>query len=491
MPLRAEILHVSATCANRLAVDAGHSAQLTYAELMGAAHGLSAQLENCRAVGVLSNRRVETYVAVLACFLPGITFVPLNPGFPQERLQKITRLAELDLVLHDATTADLATTLGTPILSIPDPVVIRTAGLDETPLSSLDHDPAAIAYRMFTSGSTGEPKGVPIPYGALDHYVRTIRDRIAFPEAARFSQLFDLSFDLSIHDIFVTLASGGTIVPASDLNLLMPHSYAARRQIDVWFSVPMLAMSAARGLRGEPEHKLSLALFCGEALPMDYVRRFRALMEPEAELWNLYGPTEATIAFTAKLVDETDERHTLAPLGEPFGDNHIAILKEDGAVISADEGAHGELLLGGPQVFDGYQPPRHDPFVESDTGRFYRSGDIVGIEDGELVYEGRADSQVKIRGMRIELAEIENAFRNALGCDSAAAFVHGELEEAEIRVAYTKADGVAEIDQLNKTLPHYMIPALCWRVDELPVNANGKVDRRKLAEMDWSIGAAA
>ena len=217
---------------------------------------------------------------------------------------------------------------------------------------------------------------------------------------------------------------------------------------------------------------------------MDYVRRFRALMQEDAELWNLYGPTEATIAFTAKKVDAADERHLIATLGDPFGENRIAILAGE-EVKEATEGTRGELLLGGPQVFAGYQPPRHDPFVQSDEGPYYRSGDIVRVEDGELVYEARADSQVKIRGMRIELSEIETAFRNQLGCDAAAAIVHGQLEAAEIRVAYTKGSGEADVDRLRDSLPPYMIPARCMQMDELPVNANGKVDRKKLGEMTW------
>ena len=480
--LRAELLAVSREHCDRMAVDGGSSGQLTYAQLFSCAHELSRCIGTMRAIGVLSNRRPETYVAVLACFLSGVTFVPLNPSFPVERLKKIAALAEIEAIFFDETTAELADAFVVPAIQVTlASDAVSAPGQEKTGSSANDTD---IAYRMFTSGSTGEPKGVPIPYSALDHYVRTIRECIDFPEAARFSQFFDLSFDLSIHDIFVTLACGGTLVPASDLNLMMPHAFVSKQRIDVWFSVPMLAMSAARGLRAEPDHKLALALFCGEALPMDYVRRFRALMHDDAELWNLYGPTEATIAFTAKEVDATDERYPIATLGEPFGANRIAILDGD-AVVPAAEGARGELLLGGPQVFSGYQPPRHDPFVQSTDGAYYRSGDIVRVEDGELVYEARADSQVKIRGMRIELSEIETAFRNRLGCDAATAIVYGELESAEIRVAYTRSDGDTDPTRLMDSLPPYMIPARSWRLDELPVNANGKVDRKKLSEMEW------
>lgn len=474
--LRQQLISVSQEFPDRLAVDGGKAGQLTYRELYGLASAISEAVAAHGSVGILSNRRPEAYVAVLACYLGGIPFTPLNPKFPEERLRKIIELSDVSLVLHDTTTTGLADELGAAAHAI-DLYGIQSAS------AMVEVSEDAIAYRMFTSGSTGEPKGVPIPVSALTHYVRAIGETLSLPDEGRYSQLFDLSFDLSIHDIFVTFANGGTLVPANEINLLMPHTYIAKQQIDVWFSVPMLAMSAARGLAGtEPAHCLKLALFCGEALPMDYVRGFRDLMEDGAPLWNLYGPTEATIAFTAKLIDPSYRTDGVATLGDAFGDNEIAILDETGTVQPVSEGATGELLLAGPQVFAGYQPPRHDPFVE---GRYYRSGDIVTYRNGELEYEGRKDNQVKIRGMRIELSEIESAFRNHLDCDSAAAIVHGELEDAEIRVAYTAPGELADTKGLEKHLPSYMIPARIWRLDELPVNANGKVDRRKLGEIEW------
>ena len=468
----------------RLAVDGGKLGQLTYGELFGAAAHRAETLVGFRSVGILSNRRPETYCAVLACFLAGVAFTPLNPKFPSARLAKIADLSEVDFVYCDSSTVGAATEMDISFEELPAPPELAS-GSTKLPVAR-ETVAAETVYRMFTSGSTGEPKGVPIPYGALDHYVRAIRELISFPEASRFSQLFDLSFDLSMHDIFVALANGSTIVPASDLNLMMPHSYVAKQRIDVWFSVPMLAMVAARGLADKiPEHRLQLGLFCGEALPIDYVSRFRALMEDGAPVWNLYGPTEATIAFTARQVPRGNVNWRMAPLGEPFGANRIALLDDQSAVRPVTEGSAGELLLGGPQVFRGYVPHRMDPFCRIGDDVFYRSGDIVRFHEGELHFTGRADGQVKIRGMRIELPEIESAFRNVLGCDTAAAVVHGDQDCAEIRVAYTRLEKLDSIRALAEVLPEYMLPARIWHLPELPVNQNGKVDRKTLGSMEW------
>jgi amino acid adenylation domain-containing protein len=488
--LHARLLEVLRAAPERAAIDSGRQGTTSYAGLFATAAALATRFgDRPAAIGVLSNRQAEAYCAVLAAFFARVRFVPLNPGFPVERLQAIVRLAGVDLVLTDGGNVDAARALGARFVDV-TPVL---AGHARQRVDAEAFDAGAadgIAYQMFTSGSTGEPKGVPIDYAALDHYVRTLRAHIDFPAAARFSQLFDLSFDLAMHDIFVALASGGTIVPASPIDLMMPHAYVNRARIDVWFSVPMLAMVAARGLGPRtPEHRLQLALFCGEQLPMDFVERFRPLVAGDA-IYNLYGPTEATIAFTAKRLGPADHAHAVAPLGEPFGDNRVAVLDEHGAVVDLAEGVEGELLLGGPQVFAGYQPDRGiQCFVDGPQGRFYRSGDRVRVAGGDLHHLGRIDSQIKLRGHRIELGEIESAFREVFGCDAAAAVVVGEHDAAEIRVAYEGRNGIGDLAALKARLPDYMVPKRAMRVDALPVNVNGKVDRKAIGAMAWQSDA--
>ncbi len=410
----------------------------------------------------------------------------MNPALPRDRLLSIAKFGGVDQIAFDASTADLAGSLGQVTLDICDE--IAQLATDNGVIQHVEVKPTEIAYQMFTSGSTGDPKGVPVSYGSLSHYVTGIIDCLQMPEGGRYSQLFDLSFDLSIHDIFVTLANGGTIVSATAFDLLMPHVYIEKMQLDHWFSVPVLAASAARGQAGkELKWQLSTALFCGEALPTDYASNFCQFIKDGGPLFNLYGPTEATIAFTTRKFDPDLNGFPTVPLGNPFGGNVIAIETENGIIPSIDEGGSGELLLGGPQIFAGYDPDLGDGMFISDDGqKYYRSGDLVEVVDGELIHLGRKDSQIKLHGYRIELGEIEAVFRRQFGCSAAAAIVIGEAEQGRIVVAFEHDGKIDDIEPLRDNLPAYMIPSAIKRLDALPTNVNGKVDRKALASLDWT-----
>lgn len=440
--------------------------------------------ENPRAVGILATRSLEAYTAVIASFFSGVRFVPLNPELPESRLKKIIRHGQVDLVLHDGKRTNIEAIASGSSYDIAS--VVHRDNLPDSPDLNEKLQTSDIAYQMFTSGSTGEPKGVPISYGNLAHYITGIRAATGHDTGGRFSQLFDLSFDLSMHDIFVALASGGTLVPASNIDLMLPHAYIRKKEIDYWFSVPLIASVALRGQGSKPvEHKLKKALFCGEQLPTDYAAGFRAFVRPDGAVYNLYGPTEATIAFTAKKFDAAASDPAVVPLGEPFGENIVRIKTDEGKIVETTEGVEGELLLGGPQVFDGYLPSNPEKcFVQGDV-RFYCSGDIVRVNGGELHHLGRSDSQVKIRGYRIELGDIEAAFRKAFGCTAAVAVVLGTKEMQEIGLAYQHDSEIGDLSPLSDFLPPYMIPTRLWRMEMLPTNINGKIDRKLIWQMSW------
>jgi len=435
-------------------------------------------------IGILSNHRAEAYLSVLYAFLHGIKFVPLNPGLPVTRLQRIIELANVDLIIYDESQSSLASALEGDAYNFT--ALLTDNSATAVSLDAIDCEPRAAAesyvYHMFTSGSSGEPKGVPITHNNLSAYVSAITDFIAFPEKARFSQFFDLSFDLAIHDIFVAAYTGGTLVPPSRLDLLMPANYIEKRKIDVWFSVPVLAQMAYQGHRKDKHrHKLSLALFCGEALASHYIRNFSVFMQRDSSIYNLYGPTEGTIAFTGLRLGSEDYNHPIVPIGLPFGENVTCLYRNGRVVETMKEGHEGELLLGGPQVFHGYQPAQEgDIFVEADGKTFYRSGDLVRLQNGIFHHLGRIDDQFKIRGHRVEYGEIEAAYRQAFQLKFVAAFTAGDFEEKHVCLAYVSDRPVDDVDTDLPMLPDYMRPREFFRLEHIPTNINGKIDRQLL-----------
>ena len=438
-------------------------------------------------VGVLSNHRVETYVSVLAASSFGATFVPLNPKFPVERLRTIIELSTPHVIFGDRSTLDVHASVA------PQVPFIDVAQVDPAPqlvegwarhLADSSVDVGSVAYVMFTSGSTGTPKGVPVSYGNLCSYVDGISQLIDFPNETRWTQFFDLSFDLSIHDIFVSHRCGGTLVAPTQIDLMMPGAYVARERIDVWFSVPVLGAQLGNGKPKEGFAGMAQMLFCGEALPVETVDACRPWLSSTGRMWNLYGPTEATIAFTAADVTESSRTAGNASIGTAFGVNHTALRGEAGEITHEPTiGSEGELLLGGPQVFAGYSTDAPSPFVESNGERFYRSGDLVRVDDEGIYFRGRVDSQVKFRGYRIELGEIESAARRVFNLKTVAVVVFGSHTDAKLAMFYLAGEaGEVAFDPrtLESILPKYMIPSKFIQLDTMPTNQNGKIDRRRL-----------
>lgn len=439
-------------------------------------------------VGVLSNHRVETYLAVLAAVSVGATFVPLNPKFPLDRLRTILDLAQPNVILGDPATLavhrEVANAIPLLDVSTVRPMA-EEVGTWNAAVDASDVAPGDTAYIMFTSGSTGTPKGVPISYGNLSAYIDGATALLEIPEGSRFSQFFDLSFDLSMHDIFVSTRLRGTLVAPSQVDVMMPGAYVARERINAWFSVPLLGAQLGGATRKADFPGLRSMLFCGEALPMETVIACRGWLADGGRMWNLYGPTEATIAFTAADVTDSTRREGNASIGTAFGKNFTALLNADGTVdLDPDIDSEGELLLGGPQVFAGYSTDAPSPFVRHAETSYYRSGDLVRIDSEGVYFRGRVDSQVKFRGYRIELGEIETVARRTFGLKTLAVVVSGEGAGARLTMyhlaAENETDSALDLRRLAETLPAYMIPSESVGLEVMPTNQNGKIDRRAL-----------
>lgn len=441
--------------------------QLTYGELREQSDALACHLattfeQRGAPIVVHGHKQPAMLVGFVACLKAGHPYVPIDAGLPAARIDKITRHSRAASVLSPG--AELEAMIARHLGERPDPRLrLRT---DET------------VYIMYTSGSTGEPKGVQITLANLSGFVAWARDVHPLGGARRFLNQAPFSFDLSVMDLYLSLTSGGTLYSVDRgmiENPLELRAALAAANVEVWVSTPSFAEMclADRAFDGEHLPALACFLFCGETLPPSCVRRLHARF-PRARVYNLYGPTEATVAVTSVLVDEAvlDAFPTL-PLGIPRRDTRLEIVD-------------GEIVIDGPCVSPGYL---HAPELTARvfSGTRYRTGDAGHLQHGALIFGGRLDLQVKLSGYRIELEDVatnlealpavERAvvlpIEHAGRCDALAAFV--VLRPGMI------ATTASLRGELGLRVPSYMVPRDIICRPDLPMTVNGKIDRVRLA----------
>ncbi|MGW5232617.1 amino acid adenylation domain-containing protein [Streptomyces nodosus] len=476
--------------------------RLGYARLRELAERLAARLVAAsgavppRRVGLLAGRSVTAYAGYLAVLRAGATVVPLNPEHPQARTVDIVKAAEVEVVLTD--TAGAGTGLGVPVLTVPPGDLISLGDGPAPRLPDPGTGPDDIAYLIFTSGSTGTPKGVPIAHRNICAYLDRVAPRYDIAPGSRLSQSFELTFDGSVHDLFVAWEGGGTLVVPRRGQLLSPVKTINKLRLTHWFSVPSLISFAARLGTLEPGSMPTLrwSVFGGEPLTLEAARAWRAAA-PAGRLEVLYGPTELTISCTAyRFPDDPaawpDTPNGTAPIGTAHPSLEVLLLDQEGRPADS-----GELCVRGPLRFPGYLDPANDTgrFLTPEgrpcddgppTGRhWYRTGDRVMVRDGLLIHLGRTDHQVKIRGHRIELGELEAVLRRQPGVrDAVVLAVHAADGEPELEAAVEGSGCTSErlFAALGERLPPYMLPRRVAVLEQLPLNTNGKIDRRGLFE---------
>jgi amino acid adenylation domain-containing protein len=479
---------------DRLALEVGDR-RFTYRELDRAAHAVAARLVRAdrttpRRLGLLAGRGPVAYAGYMAAMLLGAAVVPLNPAFPRGRNALIAMATGLDCLLVDDEGSEVLPDIETPVVHLSEPPPTD----DEVPRRPVEAED--IAYCIFTSGSTGRPKGVPIRHRNVSALLRVLIPRCQAGPGARFSHTYDLTFDSSVYDLFVAWGSGGTLVVPQRNELLKPSDYVNGRNITHWFSVPS-AIPVARQLGDLAEGSmpgLRWSTFAGDQLPEDHARAWRAAA-PNSVLDNTYGPTETTVVCSGhRLPDDpaiwpATPNHVV-PIGHLFPGHDAVVIDERGHVATA-----GELCVRGPQRFDGYldHGDDHDRFVSVDGSQvefgdraapeaYYRTGDLVAVHDAGLIHLGRIDNQVKIRGYRVELGEIEAAIRDQRGVLDAVVVPVNKGDATRLAAVYTGS--VVPPSQLltvlRERLPIYMVPTTYQHRSTLPLNANGKIDRRSL-----------
>jgi amino acid adenylation domain-containing protein len=428
--------------------------QLTYAELDQRAGALAHYLRQRGAgpdvlVGLHLERSLEMMVGILGILKAGAAYVPMDTAYPQERIDFMRADAGIGLMLTPATLGE----------------VDWNAQPDESQAK-----PENLAYVVYTSGSTGRPKGVAIEHRNIVNYVLGVSERFGFEPGMNHASVSTIAADLGNTVIFPALATGGclhVIARERTENGALLAEYFEREKIDVLKIVP----SHLAALNVMPKRRLILG---GEASRLDWIERLRATA-PACEIYNHYGPTETTVGVLTYHVGAelpATQSGTL-PLGTPLPNVRIQLRE-------------GELCIGGAQVARGYLN-RPELTAEKFAQGFYCSGDRVRLlPDGNLEFLGRVDHQVKVHGYRVELGEIECALRESGQVHDAVVLLR---EEQLVAFVAPKADTAALREHLKARLPQYMVPSVFVPLEELPLNANGKIDRQALAALPLESSA--
>ncbi len=470
-----------------IAVVAG-GVEVSYAELDRRANKLAHLVRRAgaapgRLVAFCLPRGIDLVVTMLAVLKAGAAYVPLDPTHPSARLATLLQDCDPVAVVSAGAPADNLPTLTVPVIRLDiDGEQLATAAAECPQPSAGPHD---LAYALYTSGSTGMPKGVLIEHHSVVNFIAAMQELFELTEADRVLGFASATFDVSVFEIFSALLTGARLYLATDeerVDIDLLQGLLERSAVTVTdLPPPVMALLV-------PERLPALRIvFAGlEAFPGELVNRWN----PGRRFFNGYGPTECTVTM---IVQEcSGQWQSSPPIGLPIA-NHVAhVLDPAGRPVPV--GIPGELVIGGTGLARGYldrpelteQRFYADPFGTAPGGRLYRTGDLVKRQrDGALVFLGRIDQQVKIRGFRIELGEIESVLSRYPGIDQVAVDVHTDQAGSKQLVCYLAGrSGPLEPASLREwlagQLPAYMIPSYWITVDSLPLNSSGKLDRRRL-----------
>ena len=484
------------------------TAAYTFAEVQRRARKIAAELISKKIrrqpVAVYMEKSADMLIAYFGVAYSGYFYSPISTNMPASRTEKILNTLEPAAVIRNKEMSGTNEETEEIIASIPCQILYEEAQdrpvsaedlreIDRARAGTIDTD---LLYVLFTSGSTGNPKGVGISHRSVIDYIDCITETFHITQEDSFANQAPFYFDNSILDIYCTLRTGATLHIVPETLFSQPVKlleYLRDHRITTIFWVPS-ALTVPAKLRAFEEVPLQgilkRVLFCGEVMPVKYLNVWRKYL-PDVLYANLYGPTEITDACTCYIVDrEFDDTDSL-PIGKPMRNTDILVLNDKDQPVG--QGEKGELCVRGTGLSVGYyQCPEktREAFVQNPLNPYYpemiyRTGDVVYYNDrGELIYVCRKDNQIKHMGFRIELGEIETAAASLSGIDNCCC-LYDSRRSRIVLFTETHEEALTDksiLNELGGMLPRYMLPGRICRLDHFPYNLNGKIDRVKLKE---------
>lgn len=451
------------------------------AKIIGIQALITDQKPKPQIIGLVTFNNLETYAAILACWFSGYGYLPVNPKNPFEKNQKIIDAANIEVLLSSERSK-------IPFQNVVEIVTTnRTTNANEIEVVNVPEH--FIRYLLFTSGSTGEPKGVPINKKNLDAFVENFNDlKMEVSPESKFLQMFELTFDLSVFCFLYPLLYGASIhtINSNKVKYIEALKVLRDQTISHAFFVPSTISFLQPYFNKIRLEHLNYCLFSGEALPVNIFQKWQQCV-PNCKNISLYGPSENTI--DCSYIDLTENPiksyNEIVSIGKPFGDTKFLVLNSNKEKVKTGE--KGELYISGNQVFDGYYKLPHltkKAFIEFQHEKYYKSGDLA-FEDinGFYYFVGRADNQIQIQGFRVELEEIEAFAKESFPESNFMAIALEAKSTGHYLVLVYNSKQIDEnkcLQVLKQKLAYYMVPQKLVFVPEFPVNSNGKLDRKKL-----------